>query len=690
MRVEPGLHGQYQDRISKYPVCMSDHRLPESDRPWVMRTYAGHSDAKRSNELYRGNLAKGQTGLSVAFDLPTQTGYDPDHILSRGEVGKVGVSVAHLGDMNTLMDQIPLGTMNTSMTINAVAAWMLGLYVAAAEETGVDRSELKGTTQNDIIKEYLSRGTYAFPPEPSMRLIADMVAFTVNEVPSWNPINICSYHLQEAGATPIQEIAYAISTGIAVLDEVKARGQVADEDFPKVFGRISFFVNAGIRFVEEIAKLKTMGRIWTEIGRERYGVTDEKMLRFRYGVQVNSLGLTEAQPENNVQRIVLEALAVTMSRDARARALQLPAWNEAMGLPRPWDQQWSLRIQQVLAFETDLLEYPDIFEGSKVMDGLVEEFTAGAKDEMAVVAEKGGAVAAVPYMKARLVESQRDRFARIENGEQKVVGLNVYETTEDSPLTASADGGIMKPDPEVERERSEALEAWRAERDEDAVQAALAEVARVAGGDTENIMPATIAAAKAGATTGEWASTLREVFGAYRGPTGVGGAAPAGDRDSLNATRDRVNEVSEQIGHRLRILVGKPGLDGHSNGSEQIALRARDVGMEVVYQGIRLTPEQIAESALQEDVDVVGLSILSGSHLELVPEVVRLLAEEGIDVPVVAGGIIPPEDADSLRRNGVAGVYTPKDFDMNEIMAEIVELVAERHNRADSPTAQTV
>jgi len=669
---------------------MSDHRLPERDRPWVMRTYAGHSDAKRSNELYRGNLAKGQTGLSVAFDLPTQTGYDPDHVLSRGEVGKVGVSVAHLGDMNTLMDQIPLGTMNTSMTINAVAAWMLGLYVAAAEETGVDRSELKGTTQNDIIKEYLSRGTYAFPPEPSMRLIADMVAFTVNEVPSWNPINICSYHLQEAGATPIQEIAYAISTGIAVLDEVKARGQVAEEDFPKVFGRISFFVNAGIRFVEEIAKLKTMGRIWTEIGRERYGVTDKKMLRFRYGVQVNSLGLTEAQPENNVQRIVLEALAVTMSRDARARALQLPAWNEAMGLPRPWDQQWSLRIQQVLAFETDLLEYPDIFEGSKVMEGLVEEFTAGAKDEMAVVEEKGGAVTAVPYMKARLVESQRERFARIENGEQKVVGLNTYTTTEESPLTKSSDGGIMKPDPEVERERTEALQAWREDRDEAAVTAALEEVARVATGDTENIMPATIAAAKAGATTGEWASTLREVFGAYRGPTGVGGAAPAGDRDALTATRDRVNEVSEQIGHRIRILIGKPGLDGHSNGSEQIALRARDVGMEVVYQGIRLTPEQIAESALQEDVDVVGLSILSGSHLELVPEVVRLLADEGIHVPVVVGGIIPPEDAANLKSHGVAGVYTPKDFDMNEIMAEIVELVAERHNRAESPAAQPV
>ena len=669
---------------------MSDHRLPERDRPWVMRTYAGHSDARRSNELYRSNLAKGQTGLSVAFDLPTQTGYDPDHVLSRGEVGKVGVSVAHLGDMETLMDQIPLGTMNTSMTINAVAAWMLGLYVAAAEKTGVDRSELKGTTQNDIIKEYLSRGTYAFPPEPSMRLIADMVAFTVNEVPSWNPINICSYHLQEAGATPIQEIAFAISTAIAVLDEVKARGQVADEDFPKVFGRISFFVNAGIRFIEEIAKLKTMGRIWTEIGRERYGVTDEKMLRFRYGVQVNSLGLTEAQPENNVQRIVIEALAVTLSRDARARALQLPAWNEAMGLPRPWDQQWSLRIQQVMAFETDMLEYPDIFEGSKVMEGLVEEFTEGAKAEMKVVADKGGAVAAVPYMKASLVESHRERFARIENGEQKVIGLNSYTETAESPLTATADGGIMKPDPEVERERTEALEAWREARDEDAVIAALKEVARVAETDSENIMPATIEAARAGATTGEWAATLRDVFGAYRGPTGVGGASAGSDREILAATQARVNEVSEQIGHRIRILVGKPGLDGHSNGSEQIALRARDVGMEVVYQGIRLTPEQIAESALQEDVDVVGLSILSGSHLELVPEVVRLLSEEGIHVPVVAGGIIPPEDEKTLIEAGVAGVYTPKDFDMNEIMGEIVELVARYHDKASKSAPQPV
>ena len=666
---------------------MSDHRLPERDRPWVMRTYAGHSDARRSNELYRSNLAKGQTGLSIAFDLPTQTGYDPDHALSRGEVGKVGVSVAHLGDMEALLDQIPLDNMNTSMTINAVAAWMLGLYVAAAEETGVDKSQLKGTTQNDIIKEYLSRGTYAFPPEPSMRLIADMVAFTVNEIPSWNPINICSYHLQEAGATPIQEVAYAMSTAIAVLDEVKARGQVSEEDFPKVFGRISYFVNAGVRFIEEIAKLKAMGRLWTEIGRERYGVTDEKMLRFRYGVQVNSLGLTEAQPENNIQRIVVEALAVTLARDARARALQLPAWNEAMGLPRPWDQQWSLRIQQVLAFETDMLEYPDIFEGSVVMEGLVEEFMAGARDEMAVVAEKGGAVEAVPYMKARLVESHRERFARIENGEQTVVGLNKYTETEDSPLTASADGGIMKPDPQVEKERIEALEAWRSERDQAAVDAALAEVARVAGADDENIMPATIAAAKAGATTGEWAATLREVFGAYRGPTGVGGAAPAGDRDSLTATREKVNEVSGQIGHRIRLLVGKPGLDGHSNGSEQIALRARDVGMEVVYQGIRLTPEQIVESAVQEDVDLIGLSILSGSHLELIPEVVRLLQEEGVEVPVVAGGIIPPEDAARLKEAGVAGVFTPKDFDMNEIMGEFVDLVAANHEKSAAATA---
>jgi (2R)-ethylmalonyl-CoA mutase len=643
-----------------------------------MRTYAGHSDAKRSNELYRGNLAKGQTGLSIAFDLPTQTGYDPDHVLARGEVGKVGVSVAHKGDMHQLLDGIPLDEMNTSMTINATAAWLLGLYVTVAEESGVERSALSGTTQNDIIKEYLSRGTYAFPPEPSLRLIADMVAFSVNEVPRWNPTNICSYHLQEAGATPVQEIAYALSTAIAVLDEVKARGQVAEADFPKVFGRISFFVNAGIRVIEEIAKLRTMGALWEQIGRERYGVTDEKMLRFRYGVQVNSLGLTEAQPENNIQRIVLEALAVTMSRDARARALQLPAWNEAMGLPRPWDQQWSLRIQQVLAEETDLLEYPDIFEGSVVMEGLVEELSAGAREEMKVVEERGGAVKAVPYMKARLVESHRERVGRIERGEQKVIGQNSFTESAESPLTAGADGGIMTPDPEVERELIAALEKWRENRDQGAVDDALAELARVAAIDSENIMPATIAAAKAGATTGEWSEVLREVFGAYRGPTGVDGAGAPTNREQLEAINRQVEETSARIGHRIKILVGKPGLDGHSNGAEQIALRAKDVGMEVIYQGIRLTPAEIATSALQEDVDVVGLSILSGSHLELIPEVVRLLKEEDLDIPVVVGGIIPVADAERLRAAGVAGVYTPKDFDMNRIMREIVELVGER------------
>jgi len=657
---------------------MSDHRLDRADRPWVMRTYAGHSDARRSNELYRRNLAKGQTGLSIAFDLPTQTGYDPDHVLARGEVGKVGVSIAHKGDMHALLDGIPLSEMNTSMTINATAAWLLGLYCTVAEENGVELGSLKGTTQNDIIKEYLSRGTYAFPPGPSMRLIADTVAFAVNEIPTWNPTNICSYHLQEAGATPVQEIAYSMSTAIAVLDEVKARGQVAEEDFPKVFGRISFFVNAGVRFVEEHAKLRAMAEIWERIGRERYGVTEPKFLRMRYGVQVNSLGLTEAQPENNVQRIVLEALAVTLGRNARARAIQLPAWNEALGLPRPWDQQWSLRIQQVLAFETDLLEYPDIFEGSKVMDGLVAELVEGADEEMRVVGEQGGAVDAVAYMKARLVESHRERIAKIERSEIKVIGQNCFTETEDSPLTAGADGGILTPDPEVERECIEALERWKAERDFDAVERALAELAEAAADESRNIMPATIAAAKAGATTGEWAGVLRDVFGDYRAPTGVSGAAAPGDEDLLASLRVRVEEVARRIGHRPRILVGKPGLDGHSNGAEQIAVRARDIGLEVIYQGIRLTPEQIAASAVQEDVDVVGLSILSGSHLELVPETVRLLREHEVDVPVVVGGIIPAADAAKLRKTGVAGVYTPKDFDVNRIMGEIVELVAER------------
>jgi len=651
----------------------------------MMRTYAGHSDARRSNELYRRNLAKGQTGLSVAFDLPTQTGYDPDHELARGEVGKVGVSITHKGDMHALLDGIPLDQMNTSMTINATAAWLLALYVAVAEENGTERTALSGTTQNDIIKEYLSRGTYSFPPEPSMRLIADMVAFTVNEVPKWNPINVCSYHLQEAGATPVQEIAFTLSNAIAVLDEVKRRGQVSDEDFPRVFGRISFFVNAGVRFIEEHAKLRAMGELWEQIGRERYGVTEPKYLRFRYGVQVNSLGLTESQPENNIQRIALEALAVTLGRDARARAIQLPAWNEALGLPRPWDQQWSLRIQQILALETDLLEYPDIFEGSKVMEGLVAELAEGARAEMTVVEEQGGAVEAVPYMKARLVESHSQRMARIERGDLAVVGQNCYTEAEESPLTRGEDGGILTPDPAVEHERIEALERWKAERDSDAVEHALAQLAEAARDESANIMPATIEAARAGATTGEWAGTLREVFGDYRAPTGVGGASAPADDELLTQTRQRVDEVSETLGHRPRILVGKPGLDGHSNGAEQIAVRARDVGMEVIYQGIRLTPEQIAASALEEDVDVIGLSILSGSHLELVPRVVELLRGEGVDVPVVVGGIIPPADAAALRGAGIARVYTPKDFELNEIMRDIVELVAER---ATASTAQ--
>jgi (2R)-ethylmalonyl-CoA mutase len=657
----------------------SPHRLPEPDRPWMMRTYAGHSTAEKSNELYRGNLAKGQTGLSIAFDLPTQTGYDADHELARGEVGKVGVPVAHKGDMKALLHDIPLDKMNTSMTINATAAWLLALYIVTAEDEGVGPEQLQGTTQNDIIKEYLSRGTYAFPPGPSMRLIADMVAYTVEHVPKWNPINVCSYHLQEAGATPVQEIAYAMSTAIAVLDAVRER--VPAEQMGKVFSRISFFVNAGVRFIEEHAKLRAMGILWDELGRSRYGVEDPKQRRFRYGVQVNSLGLTEAQPENNVQRIVLEALAVTLGRDARARALQLPAWNEALGLPRPWDQQWSLRLQQVLAFETDLLEYPDIFEGSVVMDGLVAELLEGARAEMAIVAEHGGAVEAVPYMKAALVESHRERIRRIEAGELKVVGQNVYTETEPSPLTADGDGGILVVDPEVEQHQKDALAAWRSGRDQAAVDAALTELARVAASD-ENIMDATIAAARAGVTTGEWAQALRDVFGSYRGPTGVGESAAIGS-DSLEEIRDEVERVSEQLGRRLKILVGKPGLDGHSNGAEQIAVAARDAGMEVVYEGIRLTPVQIAASALQEGVHVVGLSILSGSHRELIPSVIEALSDAGVgDVPVIVGGIIPVADEAPLKEAGVAAVYTPKDFDITRIMRDLVALVAERNGIA--------
>jgi (2R)-ethylmalonyl-CoA mutase len=657
-------------------------RLPDRDRPWMMRTYAGHSTAQASNELYRRNLQKGQTGLSVAFDLPTQTGYDPDDELARGEVGKVGVPVSHRGDMAALMDGIPLGEMNTSMTINATAAWLLALYIVAAEEQGVAQDQLQGTTQNDIIKEFLARGTYAFPPAPSMRLIADMIAYTVANVPRWNPINICSYHLQEAGATPVQEIAYAMSNAIAVLDAARERmdagpGGKGEQLMEQVFGRISFFVNAGVRFIEEHAKLRAMSILWEELGRERYGVTDPRHLRFRYGVQVNSLGLTEAQPENNVQRIVLEALAVTLGRDARARAIQLPAWNEALGLPRPWDQQWSLRIQQVLAYETDILEYPDIFEGSKVMDGLVAELLEGARHEMAVVAEHGGAVEAVSYMKAALVDSHRERIRRIESGEQVVVGQNRFAESEDSPLTADAEGGILVVDPAIEAQQIEAVERWRAEREQAAVDAALAELARVAADADaeENLMLPTIAAARAGATTGEWARTLREVFGSYRAPTGVGEAAAAPADDGLAELRSEVARLQEQLGRRPKILVGKPGLDGHSNGAEQIAVRARDSGMDVVYEGIRLTPSQIAASALQEGVHVIGLSILSGSHRELIPAVIDALRDAGVQAPVVVGGIIPEQDVPALRSAGVSAVYTPKDFDINRIMRDIVALV---------------
>jgi (2R)-ethylmalonyl-CoA mutase len=653
-------------------------RLPERDRPWLIRTYAGHSDAKRSNELYRRNLAKGQTGLSVAFDLPTQTGYDPDDELAVGEVGKVGVSIAHVGDMRALLDGIPLDQMNTSMTINATAAWLLALYIVAADEQGVAESQLQGTTQNDILKEYLSRGTYSFPPGPSMRLIADTIVYTVTHVPRWNPINICSYHLQEAGATPVQEIAYAMSNAIAVLDAVRERLE-DDTLMGDVFGRISFFVNAGVRFIEEHAKLRAMSQLWDELGAERYGVTDDKQRRFRYGVQVNSLGLTEAQPENNVYRIALEALAVTLGRNARARALQLPAWNEALGLPRPWDQQWSLRLQQILAFETDVLEYPDIFEGSHVMEGLVAELVHGARAEIARVAELGGAVEAVDYMKAALVSSHRERWSRIESGEQTIVGMNRFNTTEPSPLTADGDGGILVVDPEVEEQQKAALTRWRSERDAATVAAALSALAAAADDPAQNIMPATIAAARAGVTTGEWAQTLRSVFGSYRGPTGVGEASgtPSGD---LVKVHDDVERISEALGRRIKFLVGKPGLDGHSNGAEQLAVRARDAGMDVVYEGIRLTPGQIAASAVQEGVHVVGLSILSGSHAQLIPAVLSALREAGAgEIPVVVGGIIPELDAQALLQAGVAAVYTPKDWDLNRTIADIVALVGDRY-----------
>jgi len=657
-----------------------------------MRTYAGHSSAAESNALYRRNLAKGQTGLSVAFDLPTQTGYDPDHELARGEVGKVGVPVAHVGDLRALFDGIPLAGMNTSMTINAPAMWLLALYEVVAEEQGADPADLSGTTQNDIIKEYLSRGTYAFPPAESMRLTTDLIAYTVERMPRWNPINICSYHLQEAGATPVQELAFAMSTATAVLDAVRDSGQVPPERFADVVSRISFFVNAGVRFVEEMCKMRAMVQLWDELTAGRYAVSDPRARRLRYGVQVNSLGLTEAQPENNVQRIVLEMLAVTLSKDARARAVQLPAWNEALGLPRPWDQQWSLRIQQVLAYESDLLEHEDLFAGSHVVEARVAGLVGEARAEMARIEEMGGAVAAVEngYLKGELVASHARRRARVESGEDVVVGVNRFTETEPSPLTADLDAAIQAVDPQVEERAVTALRAWREQRDAAAVDAALGGLRDAAKTD-ENLVPATLACARAGVTTGEWAGVLREVFGSYRAPTGVtGSVGTASAGEDLQAVREAVRSTGAELGTRLRLLVGKPGLDGHSNGAEQIAVRARDAGFEVAYQGIRLTPGQIAAAAVEEGVHCVGLSILSGSHRELVPEVLRLLREAGAgDVPVVVGGIIPDADARWLEEQGVAAVFTPKDFEITGIIGQIVRVVRVAHGLpADPATVQ--
>jgi len=648
----------------------------ERDRPWIFRTYAGHSTAAESNKLYKANLAKGQTGLSVAFDLPTQTGYDPDDDLARGEVGKVGVPISNLGDMRALFKDIPLERMNTSMTINATAPWLLALYVAAADEQGADRSLLAGTTQNDIIKEYLSRGTYVLPPAPSLQLTTDVIAWTYSNMPKWNPMNVCSYHLQEAGATPVQELSFALATAVAILDGLKASKTIPEEDFPKAVGRISFFVNAGMRFVTEMCKMRAFTELWDEICRERYGVEEERYRRFRYGVQVNSLGLTEQQPENNVYRILIEMLAVVLSKNARARAVQLPAWNEALGLPRPFDQQWSLRMQQIVAYETDLLEYADIFDGSAEITRKVDALKDAARQELARIDEMGGAVAAVEtsYMKRQLVEANSERLAGIEAGDQIVVGVNKWTDSEPSPLASGEDGGILTVPEHVEGEAVERVRAWRAERDAGAVEAALAEL-RSAASEGRNIMEPSIAAAKAGVTTGEWGRVLRDVFGEYRAPTGVGRAArdEAGD---LAAIREDVELVSAKLGRRLKFLVGKPGLDGHSNGAEQIAVRARDCGMEVVYEGIRLTPAQIANAAVEEDVHVIGLSILSGSHLALVRDVLDRLRASGMDdVPVVVGGIIPDEDAASLKAMGVAAVYTPKDFQLTDIMADVVRIV---------------
>ena len=652
------------------------------DKPWIFRTYAGHSTAADSNALYRKNLAKGQTGLSVAFDLPTQTGYDSDHMLARGEVGKVGVPVCHLGDMRALFEGIPLGSMNTSMTINATAAWLMALYIAVADEQNTPRASLTGTTQNDIIKEYLSRGTYVFPPAPSMRLIKDVAIFTTSELPKWNPMNICSYHLQEAGATPVQELAFALATAIAVLDTVKKSGEVSQKKFGDVVGRISFFVNAGLRFITEMCKMRAFVDLWDEITRERYGVTDPKQRLFRYGVQVNSLGLTEQQAENNVTRILLEMLAVTLSKNARARAVQLPAWNEALGLPRPWDQQWSLRMQQILAYETDLLDYGDIFDGSAEIDGKVEDLKAKAKEEIKRIEEMGGAVAAVEsgYMKQQLVESNTARLEAIERGEQIVVGVNKYLESEASPLTGGVES-ILTVSEEAERGQIQRLQTWRAERDNNAVAAALTELKRAATTGA-NIMPPSIQCAKVGVTTGEWGWTLRECFGEYRAPTGVG-RAMRNDVTGLDDIRADVDRVSRKLGRRLTFLVGKPGLDGHSNGAEQIAVRARDSGMQVVYEGIRLTPEEIVNAARKEKAHVIGLSVLSGSHLPLVHDVVGRMKQANLNVPLVVGGIIPPEDAAELEKAGIAAVYTPKDFELNRIMSDVVRIVEQANGATE-------
>ncbi|MDJ0513417.1 MAG: methylmalonyl-CoA mutase family protein [Methyloceanibacter sp.] len=653
----------------------TDSEKPTRDRPWMFRTYAGHSTAKASNELYRKNLSKGQTGLSIAFDLPTQTGYDSDSPLARGEVGKVGVPISHLGDMRTLLDGIPLGEMNTSMTINAPAAWLLSLYVSLADEQGTDRAKLTGTVQNDIIKEYLSRGTYVFPPEPSLRLIKDVIVFTNQEVPKWNPTNVCSYHLQEAGATPAQELAFALATAQAVLDRVKESGEVPEERFPRVVAAISFFVNAGVRFITEVSKMRAFVDLWDEIARERYGVEEPKLRRFRYGVQVNSLGLTEQQPENNVYRILLSMLAVTLSKKARARAVQLPAWNEALGLPRPWDQQWSLRLQQIVAYETDLLEYQDIFDGSDVIDRKVEELKEQARAELAKIDAMGGAVASIDYMKEALIASNAARVADIERGDQVLVGVNAYTETEPSPLDSGVEGILTVPE-SVELEQIAALQAWRQSRDNAAVNQALTDL-KAAAVEGRNIMPPSITAAKAGVTTGEWGAVLREVFGEYRAPTGIGASHDV-DEARMAEIRDLVSQVSGRLGRTLTFVVGKPGLDGHSNGAEQIAVRADDVGMKVVYDGIRLTPAEIVAQAKDAEAHVVGLSILSGSHVSLVRDVVQKLREAGMGgVPVVVGGIIPQEDVNILKQCGASAVYTPKDFQLNEIMTGIVNLVDE-------------